>query len=73
MSDQATVVATIPFSDQELQLVSERAAAHGMSVVDFVRAIVLTRPTWLEALPCRLPCGRDSTSSSDDRSIHVPL
>jgi hypothetical protein len=41
---------TLPFSEEELTLLSDRAAAHGVSILDFVRLCALTKPTPLEAL-----------------------
>lgn len=74
MNDPTMVAATIPFTDRELRLVSERAAAHGMSFVDFVRACALTQPTWLEVPPGPSSFGQSPTASSaGDRSNDVPL
>jgi hypothetical protein len=39
----------VPFSEEELALLTERAAAHGMAVIEFIRACTLYRLTPLEA------------------------
>jgi len=49
MSEADVRALTVPFSEEELALLAERAAAHSMPVLDFVRACALTRATPLEA------------------------
>ncbi len=43
----------VPFTAQEIGLLAERAAAHGLALVDFVRFCTLSNPTPLEAAPVR--------------------
>jgi hypothetical protein len=40
---------TVPFTDRELALIAERAAAHGLSALEFLRFCALSQPTVLEA------------------------
>jgi hypothetical protein len=43
----------VPFTAQEIGLLAERAAAHGLALVDFVRFCSLSNPTPLEAASVR--------------------
>lgn len=38
----------VPFTDEELALITERAAAHGVVVLEFLRYCALTQATPLE-------------------------
>jgi hypothetical protein len=49
--DTAIEAIAVPFTKAELALVSNRAAAHRLTFLEFVRFCVLTTPTPLEAVP----------------------
>jgi hypothetical protein len=46
--DPVVRVIVVPFTEEEFNLLVERAAAHSASVLDFIRYCSLTQPTPLE-------------------------
>jgi hypothetical protein len=61
VGDPGLRAVAVPFTDQEFQLLSARAAAHGVAAVDFLRICALMLPTAREAVS--LVCGADARSS----------
>jgi hypothetical protein len=49
--DPAGEAIAVPFTKEELAVLSNRAAAHRLTVLEFVRFCVLSRPTPLEDVP----------------------